>query len=528
MSYIETINNFNSKYGAQIDGVAVSSAIANLLTSTQDNELRNDLIKSYVFKSYRSLARSFQTAKIQNQLLGANNEPKPTAKEMLDAYVDLVSQAAIEASIKLTKDAEQAEIDAKADLEAAKEAEAAALAEVTKLNTKQNRDAYEAAKTKVEVKSNKEVFKFEPYEQIDNYFGMTSKEAEKLITAQLNNFSNRDACNFLVERLGVRNTRFIDEVKAHPVVDYESASAEQKKSLQNIYHTQKIMEGKLNKPGIGAWFWRLFHRPHVKAMNDYIKASSALLQNSNFGENAVRDAETMAEQGYGYSSEEIKAAADEYKVTLANGDRREEERKAQEREREEEKLALERAREERENAIKSEIKAVNEKDIKERMFDIRFRPSFDKATRDAEYAEFKKIVDSKNSKDGNAAETTVELRKITVNTKELPRTARAVFKANMEKFRLMRDYIKENITEEKLEEIKGTLENKFTDIEDKFVSDEMYKDYKGMTLDEFYALPDKEIRQKIEIKNELSNNEKIEPKHEEKELSKEVPQKDAL
>ena len=56
----------------------------------------------------------------------------------------------------------------------------------------------------------------------------------------------------------------------------------------------------------------------------------------------------------------------------------------------------------------------------------------------------------------------------------------------------------------------------------------MYKDYKGMTLDEFYALPDKEIRQKIEIKNELTGNEKVEPKHEEKELSKEVPQKDAL
>lgn len=527
MPYIETVNSFNTKYNVGIDGPAVTAAISNLLTTTNDRELRDDLIKAYVIKSYRSMARDTQPAKIQNQLLGVPGAPETTAKGMLDDYVELVKQAVAEASAQLVKDAAQAEIDAKADLEAAKKAEAEALAEFEKLKTQQNLDAYEAAKTKVEVKSNKEIFKFEPYEQTENYFGMTSKEAEKLITSQLNHFSNLEACNFLVERLGVRNPRFINEVNAHQVVDYNSATAEQKKSLQNIYHTKKIMEGKLNEKGIGAWFWRVFHRSHVKAMNNYVKASTALLQNSKFDENAVRDAEAMANQGYGYNSEEIKSAVDEYKVTLANADKRVQDREA-------EKLAQERAREERENAIKSEIKTVNEKDIKERMFDIRFRPSFDKATRDAEYAEFKKIVDSKkspdaaNSNDGKSAETTVEFRKNTVNTKELPRDAREVFKANMEKFRLMKTYIKGNITAEKLEELKGTLETKFRGIEDELVSDEMYNDYKGMTLDEFYALPDKEIRQKIEIKNELSNNEKIEPKHDEKELSKEVPQKDAL
>ena len=524
MSYIETINNFNSKYNAQIDGAAVSAAIANFLTTTKDNAVRNDLIKAYVIKSYRSLAQSTQTAKMKNQLLGANNVPKTTAKEMLDEYVELVSLATVEASTKLTKDAEQAVIDAKAEIEAAKEAEANALAEVQKLNTKQNRDAYASAKAKAEIKSSKEVFTFEPYEQTENYFGMTSKEAEKLLTAQLNHFSNLDACNFLVENLGVKNPRFINEVNEHPAVNYNSASAEQKKSLQNIYRTKTIMQEKLNEKGISAWFWRLFHRSDVKAMKNYVKASNELLTRSNFEENAISDVETTANQGYGYSSEEIKIAVDEYKVILASADKREEEREA-------ERQAQEKERIERENALKSEIKTVNEKDTKERMFDIRFRPSFDKATRDAEYAEFKKIVDSKksadatNSEDGKKAETTIELRKNTVNTKELPFEAREVFKANLEKFRIVKTNIKENITDEKLEELKGSLETKFRGMEEKFVSNEKYKDYKGMTLDEFYALPDKEIRKKIDFKNDLTENAKIEPKLEDETLKKEAPQK---
>ena len=505
MSYIDTLNSFNAKYNVQIDSTALSASITNLLTTVKSNEERDNLIRSFIVRDFRGVARNSRDAKTRNYIAGATGMPETGVKEMLDEYIELIKQAASDASDRLVKDAEQAAIDAAEDLEKAKAAEKAALEQYNKTPDDATRKAYEAAKMKVDAKSKKEVFTFEPYAQVDPYFGMSSKQAEKLMRDQFNNLSYIDARRAQIEARGVKNPMFINEVTSHPTVDYKNATADQKRSLQGIYNTKTIMEQKVNEKGLKAWFWRLFHGSHVKAMNNYIKEANTLLGNSGFDADAISDAENMAKQSFGYKGEEIEAAVNEYKVTLAKADEREANREAAKKE-----------LEAKEAALKKEIEDINAKPIHERMFDIRFRPSIADAEFKADMQVFNAIAMR-------------EAKENTVNTKEISPEAKAIFKLNMTKLREVRNYPgRAKADEAKLAEIKEALEAKFREMEDPFIADEKYKDYKGMTRDEFLALPEKKMREPIEMKDPGAVNEQIQPKQDEKDLTHNVPTKDVL
>ena len=326
MPYTTALNNFNTKYRVQIDKNVISASVTQMLNTGTTNADRDALIRAFIKENYSDLASQSQTSKVMSQILRAPNVPDTTAKGMLDEYVELINQIAKASSDRLVREAEQAAKDAEKELEEAKVAEAQALEEYNKLRTTENKNAYERAKEKVRIKTNKENYKFEPYEQTNPYFGLSTKDAKTLLTDQLNTFSYAKARRLQISNHRARNPMFKSEIDAlSGVTDYRTASPDQKKALQEVYATKKLMEARLNRTGFKAWVWRLFHGSEVDAMTNYIKDATERLAAAHFSDNedAIREADEMETRGFGYNANEINEAVEEYKVTLAKGDERE-------------------------------------------------------------------------------------------------------------------------------------------------------------------------------------------------------------
>jgi hypothetical protein len=276
-------------------------------------------------------------------------------------------------------------------------------------------------------------------------------------------------------------------------------------------------------------------------MTNYIKDATDRLTAAHFSDNedAIREADEMETRGFGYNANEINEAVEEYKVTLAKGDERElreaaekEELESQRAEAdrlhkeqlESEKKALEEQQEririeqeQKEIALQNELKEVNSKGILDRIFDIRFRPTFDSKTAEQERDQLNTILDNKQT------EKTVR-KENSVNTKQLSPEAKKVLTTNLQKMTYVKDYYKKlgkNVGSAELDKTKNYLENVFRRLEEDLIATGSYDNYKGMSHEEFLALPNKSessTRSKMPPVNiDGDKKEQIQPKIEHKE-----------
>jgi TATA-box binding protein (TBP) (component of TFIID and TFIIIB) len=370
-------------------------------------------------------------------------------------------------------------------------------------------------------------------------FGLTSAEARQLFVdcaKSVNSIKFAELRREEMQEYGATHPMFIEIVKefdANPkVTDYKSAEPRYQEALRNIYVTRELMNTHLESLNRKNWLWRFFNRAQIKAAQNYVNAADGLLSKVKFPEDLKEPTMTAAttqgiRAGYSDVDDGLKqidqdfAEADKA-VEARNAEKlqKEEDRRKQKEQRQKEKEEQEKQKKEADEKAKiekeerhanrklreeeakkaivgheAEIRAEAEalakakKQIPDAFFDIRFRPSWDP-------------VESKRQSD-----LCVEIGKnYILGKKDLPAGVKAVFEANYNKLRAVRNFVKDF---NKLKPVE--LQNKFKEIDIQFAcTEEMVKieharegiNYEPITFDQLKLQHDlaKELKSS-ELKN---------------------------
>ena len=542
MPYTQLVNDFNTKYRVNVDSQSIVNHVTTVLTKYKDNVERDLLIKSYIFQRYPDMAAAHENRVQQERVINLNVEHQSDAKEFFEGYLGIISAITESTSKSLEKAAADAAVEAKkATEDTAKAAEEAArVAEEAEKNkawdAKDKKDAAVAAAEKAKRTAEREsdAFKFDRYESNMNYFGITEKEAEKMILGQVNSYTYSEARRFQMKKLGVTHPKFIEEVTSIGDVDYSTATDAQKKALQETYVTKNLMQARLDRH----WaIWKFFHPWQTKAMETYVETANKVLGKAKF--NGEAEAETLAAGGVDLNTDtvrsglsEVKAVVSENekiiqqhendkktKLDLANAEKeqklKEEEEKRQkaieekQKAEEDKKLYQEQRlkdRKEKEEEIRKTIDENREqaqqeanvveestKHINDKFFEIRFRPSLDKAK-----------LDEQTVLMLNVAKTYIEGKKHV-----LPVGVKSVFNANFEKLKAARAFVKERdaLKPEELENKKDEFEAKKNELLDNFyVSEELVKhELKNLDVENYKPVTINEI-ENIALKNKIQKD----------------------
>ncbi len=542
---------FNDAYGMKLDDANIKTAVSNILINNPAPEEREQLLKEYVKKSFRSFA--VPHAK-QRQILSVGNygysAPVNTAG-MLDLYIDFVSYVALIASDEQLESMKRAQEEAKKSAQEAVEIANKASDEANKAREKREYGAkqkiddanklVDKAKLRMERANNPDNFYFRSWEPVMPKFGMTSAEARELFmdcVKSANSIKYAELRGEEIDEYGVTNPIFMDQLAKDPnVKDYNSAEPNDQEKLRNVYVTRELMNTRLESFNRRNWLWRLFNRAQIKAAQNYVNAADKLLKELKFPEDLK--AQTMAAattQGIraGYSDvddglkqiDEKFAEADKA-VEARNAeklqkqeDRRKQKEQLQKEKEDQERLkteAEEKAKKEKEERhanrklreeeakkaivgheaeinAEAEALAKAKKPIPDAFFDIRFRPSWDP-------------VESKKQSD-----LCVEIgNKYIMGKKNLPAGVKAVFEANYSKLRTVRNFVKSDFNN--LEPVE--LQNKLKEINTQFaVAEEMVKIEHASEGIKYEPITFDQLKLQQDLANELSSNEQknVQPK----------------
>lgn len=542
---INTITSmFDEAYGVKLDGANIKTAVSNILINNPAPQEREQLLKEYVKKSFRSFA--VPDAK-QRQILSVGyygySAPVNTAG-MLDFYIDFVSYVALVASGEQVESMKRAQEEAKKSAQEAVEIANKASDEANKAREKREYGAkqkiddanklVEKAKLRMERANNPENFYFRSWEPVMPKFGMTSAEARELFmdcVKNVNSIKYAELRGEEIDEYGVTNPRFMDQLAQDPnVKDYNSAEPNDQEKLRNVYVTRELMNTRLESFNRRNWLWRLFNRAQIKAAQNYVNAADKLLKEVKFPEDLKAQTMTAATtQGIraGYSDvddglkqiDEKFAEADKA-VEARNAeklqkqeDRRKQKEQLQKEKEDQERLkteAEEKAKKEKEERhanrklreeeakkaivgheaeinAEAEALAKEKKPIPDAFFDIRFRPSWDP-------------VESKKQSD-----LCVEIgNKYIMGKKNLPAGVKAVFEANYSKLRTVRNFVKSDFNN--LEPVE--LQNKLKEINTQFaVAEEMVKIEHASEGIKYEPITFDQLKLQQDLANELSSNE---------------------
>ena len=541
---------FDEAYGVKLDGANIKTAVSNILINNSSPEEREQKLKEYVKESFHTFA--VPHAK-QSQISWVDTYDYSTQVDtvgMLDLYINFVSYAVAIASDEqlesMKKAQEEAKKSAKEAIDIANKAsdEANKARENKEFGAKQKiEDAnklVERAKLRMERANNPDNFYFRSWEPGMPKFGLTSAEARKIFIDCANNVNSikyAELRSEQIDKYGVTNPMFmisVRELDTNPdVIDYNSAKPDDQERLRNVYVTRQLINTRLERFNRRNWFWRFFNRSQIKAAQNYVNAVDGLLSKVKFPEDLKEPTMTAAttqgiRAGYSDVDDGLKQIDQEFAevdkaVEARNAeklqkqeDRRKQKEQLQKEKEEQEKQKKEaeektkREKEERqanrkekeeeakkaivghEAEIRAEVEALarEKKPLSDALFDIRFRPSWNKD-------------ESKKQR-----EQCVEIgNQYIMGNKNLPAGVKAVFEANYSKIIAVRNFVKNDL--DKLDPIE--LQTKFKELETQFaVTEEMVKmehasagiDYRPITFDQLKLQQDlaKELNSS-ELKN---------------------------
>ena len=538
---------FDETYRVTLDGANIKTAVSNILINNPAPEERERLLKEYVKKSFRSFA--VPHAK-QRQILSVSNygysAPVDTVG-MLDFYIDFVSYVALIASEEQLESMKRAQEEAKKSAQEAVEIANKASDEANKARENKEYGAkqkiedanklVQKAKLRLERANNPENFSFRSWEPGMPKFGMTSAEARELFINCVNNVNSikyADLRSEEIDECGVTHPMFMllldDIAKNSGVIDYNSAKPDEQERLRNVYVTRELMNTRLENFNRKNWLWRLFNRAQIKAAQNFVNAADELLTKLNFPEDLKAQTMTAAttqgiRAGYSDVDDGLKQIDQEFAeadkaVETRNAEKlqKQEDRRKQKEQLQKEKEDQERLKKEEEEKAKTEKEerhanrklreeeakkaivgheaeinaeaealAKAKKPLPDAFFDIRFRPSWDP-------------IESKKQSD-----LCVEIGKNYISgKKDLPAGLKAVFEANYNKLRIVRNFVKSDFNN--LEPVE--LQNKLKEINTQFaVAEEMVKiehasegiNYEPVTFDQ--------LKLQHDLANELKSSE---------------------
>ena len=330
--------------------------------------------------------------------------------------------------------------------------------------------------------------KYEP----SKYFGFKSQDVTEMAMMQANSFTYKQAREYeLFEAYSIKDKRFTEQASVLEGMitsgkTYDTAEAAEKDEIHKTYITNELVKKRLKtKTG----FWKLFHRAETKAMKNYIAKADSLLKGLNFPEKAPKAVETFAGQSYLMMDpaqrqnfmQRVQTLGNT--VTEASTGSKETQAKAPNAQATAEQVKNKRAKLET-DVIKNEVTAANSKDINDALYEIRFRPSFDKEVFDKQFAACK-MVGSKT-------------------TKAAPRALREVLYYNSQKLAKVKHYFEQsgNLSEEEREKKQNELVIDFIKDERniKAIAKERNggKEYVPMTFEEVKNLESKKLQEQLE------------------------------
>lgn len=403
----ELIRNFQERNNVQLDSENIRITIDRILTVNADNKVRESRIGEYIVSVYPQIADEYERNRVQASVQNTGNAAKATALEFFEEYVNIISQIVKESSDSLAAQATANAEKAKENLEEAqrKYQNAAdkyefAVSSGTNVNMAEYKTEFEDAEIALASAKEKKdnVVSFNPYESSMDYFGISGLDALKMLNNQLNTYNYMDMRRSQIESSGVTSPVYITELYSvfQGNTTYQSASADDKRKMQEVYATKQLMQEKLDsKQGFSGWLWKLVHRAETNAMKNYIAAANNAFIAAGFNEAAEAEAiDAMSERGY-FASEYTAFTLDSVNEKFAKNEK-----------------TLAPIRDNR-----TEIKAVSEMPIKDQFFEMKFRPSKNVKTLNEQNQAYK------------------EIRTLVENSKNIPDDVIKVLEANRKKLR---------------------------------------------------------------------------------------------
>lgn len=135
--------------------------------------------------------------------------------------------------------------------------------------------------------------------------GFSKDEAKELVNSQLNVVSKRDKCIAILEVLnfstiyGIVQTRW-NRDNSLMGRDYATMSEDLRENARQSYILKEYVKEKLESKN---FFWKLFNRKDVRAMQNYIRAAETSLAELHFPKEAEDEARAEFAQSY-YSADE--------------------------------------------------------------------------------------------------------------------------------------------------------------------------------------------------------------------------------
>ena len=543
MPHTQIIEDFNKRHQTSIDASSMVSAVSSILTTYSDAEMRDERLKKYIMDSYPQIAAQYQRNKALALYDGKGMDDfTANPGTMLSEYIAIFNVVVNSVSEQRIADAKQAAIDAKEATRKAEDAmEAARVAYNNSLdgdrsNSRALKDEYDKAEQKAKAaKVNEEnAFTFTRYTPFMPHFGLGSKDAEKLMNDQLSSFNFLDVRRQQIATRGVADPSFLEEVTDMSEIYYTSASMQEQQKLREIWVTRELMQDELDSR---SWFSKyIWNRAEAKAMRRYIESSTTLLQAALFNtkEQAENDIKKMLAGGFDELGEKAEAAMSNIKEVCSVNDKAVQEKQAkrdakkaernqqlkQEQDQKEKKLADQ----EKKNQIKAVTDSLREKykadrealtgkSINDKIFDIRFKPSFDKTSFDQQLS----VMDN--------------ITKKYLNKKDIPESARNVFLKNVEKINLMKEFhdLSDELSAQDFIDKANSISQRIDEIDNAAKTE--LQDYVPYTYEQLKKAPDK-VEEKepmsVNLESDEKKNEEVSPKHEDDTLTKDPMVKDQI
>lgn len=542
MPHTQTIQDFNRSHHTTIDVNSMVSAVSSILTTYSNAQMRDERLKKYFLDSYSEVAGQYQRNKLLAQYGGQDMQDfTANPGSMLNEYLALFYVVVNSVSEMRIMDAKQAAIDAKEATRKADEAmENARVAYNNSLNGDRSnsralKDEYDKAeqKAKAAKKNEENAFTFTRYTPSMPHFGLGSKDAEKLMNDQLSSFNFLDVRRQQIATRGVAHASFLEEVTDMSQIYYKNASMQEQQKFREIWVTRELMQEELESR---SWFSKyIWNRSEAKAMRRYIESSTTLLQAALFNtkEQAENDIKKMLAGGFDDLSEEAETAMSDIKKLCSINDKALEEKQAKRDakkaandlkvKQENDKLAEQSALQEKKNQIKAVTDSLKEKykadrealtgkSINDKIFDIRFKPSFDKTSFTQQLSVMENIT------------------KNYLNKKDIPESARNVFMKNVEKINLMKEYheLSDELSAQSFIDKANSVSQAIDEIDNAAKAE--LKDYVPYSYEQLKKAPDKVEKEHLTVNLESNWEQKVEvaPKHEAPDLSKEPMVKDQI
>ena len=97
----ELIRNLNQQAHVEINGDLIRNTIGNLLSKTNDQQMREENIRKFITNTYSQIAKEFERRRAEDMLTSSDTASKTTSYEFFTGYVNIVSEIAKESSAQL-------------------------------------------------------------------------------------------------------------------------------------------------------------------------------------------------------------------------------------------------------------------------------------------------------------------------------------------------------------------------------------------------------------------------------------------